>query len=276
LSRVDVEARVEFTLPARAENVPLVRHALAGLADALEMEASVVADLKTVVTEACTNVVIHAYDPDNIGPMEVEAWPEDGCLLVAVRDYGHGIRPLADVEQQSLRLGLPLIAALTHSFEVRGEVDRGTEVRMKIPISEGGPPPIERPTDLDRLDETRIGIGVGEALAPVLSRVISMFATRADFSVDRLSDAVLLSDAISAGGRDGFPDGTARIVVSEEEDLFEVRVGPLVEGGGERLLDLMRIPELGVSLETLADEVRVDDSPDGEVLVVRIAATTAA
>jgi serine/threonine-protein kinase RsbW len=272
---VDVEARVEFTLPARADNVPLVRHALAGLAEALEMDASVVADLKTVVTEACTNVVLHAYDPESVGPMEVEAWPEDGCLLVAVRDYGHGIRPLADVEQQSLRLGLPLIAALTHSFEVRGEVDRGTEVRMKVPISEAGPPSIERPADLDRLDETRIGIGVGEALAPVLSRVISMFATRADFSVDRLSDAVLLSDAISAGGRDGFPDGTARIAVSEDEDQFEVRVGPLVEGGGERLLDLMRIPELGVSLETLADEVRVDDSPDGELLVVRIAAAAA-
>jgi serine/threonine-protein kinase RsbW len=273
---VDVEARVEFALPARADNVPLVRHALAGLAEALEMDASVVADLKTVVTEACTNVVLHAYDPESVGPMEVEAWPEDGCLLVAVRDYGHGIRPLADVEQQSLRLGLPLIAALTQSFEVRGEVDRGTEVRMKIPISEAGPPPIERPADLERLEETRIGIGVGEALAPVLSRVISMFATRADFSVDRLSDAVLLSDAISAGGRDGFPDGTARIAVSEDEDQFEVRVGPLAEGGGERLLDLMRIPELGASLETLADEVRVDHPPDGEVLVVRIAAAAAA
>jgi serine/threonine-protein kinase RsbW len=273
---VDVEARVEFSLPARAENVPLVRHALAGLAEALEMDPSVVADLKTVVTEACTNVVVHAYDPDDVGPMEVEAWPENGCLLVAVRDYGQGIRPLADVEQQSLRLGLPLIAALTQSFEVRGEVDRGTEVRMKVPISEDSTSQIERPADLGQLDETRIGIGVGEAFAPVLSRVISMFATRADFSVDRLSDAVLLSDAISAGGRDGFPDGTARIAVSEEDDLFEVRVGPLVDGGGERLLDVMRIPELGASLETLADEVRVDGSPEGEVLVVRIAASAAA
>ena len=33
------EARVEFSLPARAENVSLVRHALAGLAEALEMES---------------------------------------------------------------------------------------------------------------------------------------------------------------------------------------------------------------------------------------------
>jgi hypothetical protein len=98
-----------------------------------------------------------------------------------------------------------------------------------------------------------------------------MFATRADFSVDRLSDAVLLSDAISAGDPETFPDRTARIAVSEEDGLFEVRVGPLGEGAGERLLRGMRIPELGASLEALADEVRVDRSNEGEVLVVRIA-----
>ena len=40
--------------------------------------------------------------------------------MVTVRDYGAGIRPLADVEQRSLRLGLPLIAALTESFELTG------------------------------------------------------------------------------------------------------------------------------------------------------------
>ena len=59
---MEAEARVEFSLPARAENVPLVRHALAGLAEALEMDPAEVADLKTVVTEACMNVVVHAYE----------------------------------------------------------------------------------------------------------------------------------------------------------------------------------------------------------------------
>ena len=142
---------------------------------------------------------------------------------------------------------------------------------MKVPISANGAsrePPAAAP---EREYEMRIDIGVGTALAPVLSRVISMFATRADFSVDRLSDAVLLSDAISAGDPESFPGGTARIAVSEEDGEFEVRVGPLGDGGGERLLHGMRIPELGASLETLADEVRVDHSSEGEVLVVRIA-----
>ena len=74
---MEPEARVEFSLPALAANVPLVRHALAGLAEALEMEPPEVADLKTVVTEACMNVVVHAYDDGERGLLEVDAWPED-------------------------------------------------------------------------------------------------------------------------------------------------------------------------------------------------------
>ena len=127
---MEAEARVEFSLPALAENVSLIRHALAGLAEALEMEPAEIADLKTVVTEACMNVVTHAYAIDETGLLEVDAWPEDGCLAVTVRDFGSGIRPLADIEHRSLRLGLPLIAALTKSFELSGAPGRGTEVTM--------------------------------------------------------------------------------------------------------------------------------------------------
>ena len=261
-------AKVEFSLPAAAANVPLVRHALSGLAEAIEMEPAEVADLKTVVTEACMNVVAHAYDDDEAGVLEVHAWPEDGCLVVSVRDYGAGIRPLADVEHRSLRLGLPLIAALTRSFEISGAPGHGTEVRMWIPLARQ----LEwrRPRDPEAIDETRIALPAGELLGPILSRVISMFATRADFSVDELSDAVLLSDAISANGELSFPDGTARLAVSEEQGSFEVRVGPLEPGAARRLLDGMRMPSFDASLESLADEVRIDAVDDGELLAIRI------
>ena len=260
------DAKVEFSVPAQAGNVPLIRHALAGLAEALEMGPSEVADLKTVVTEACMNVVVHAYEDGENGVLEVDAWQEGDCLAVSVRDYGAGIRPLADVEHRSLRLGLPLIAALTRSFLIEGSPGHGTEVRMLIPFAPSGNGSIPAP----EADEARITLPAGELLAPILSRVISMFATRADFSVDELSDAVLLSDAISAGDRDRFPGGTARLAVLEDGDSFELRVGPLAEGGGRRLLDGMRIPSLDASLETLADEVRIDEGEEGEVLAIRL------
>jgi anti-sigma regulatory factor (Ser/Thr protein kinase) len=62
---------VVLTMPARAEGVGVVRQALAGMADALDFEASTLADMKMAVTEACTNVVVHAYQADS-GMLEVE------------------------------------------------------------------------------------------------------------------------------------------------------------------------------------------------------------
>ena len=138
---------------------------------------------------------------------------------------------------------------------------------MKVPLAPTGKARAPIP---EVVDETRIKLPAGELLAPILSRVISMFATRADFSVDELSDAVLLSDAISAGARAGFPDGTARLAVTEQAGSFELRVGPLGDGGGQRLLDGMRIPSLDASLEALADEIRVEESEAGELLAIRI------
>ena len=263
------ERSVQLTVPARAENVAVVRHAFAGLAAAMEMDPETIADLKTIVTEACMNVVVHAYEGEE-GPLEVRAWPENGDLVVNVRDYGNGVRPLVDARRESLRLGLPLIAALSASFEISGAAGRGTQVTMRVPLETNGPLP-EASAPVEMVDETQLRVPAGDLVAPVLSRVVAMFAARADFSVDRLSDAILLSDAISANGPDEFPNGTAQIAIAEEDGAFVVHVGPLESGAAQRLLDGMRIPELDASLEGLADEIRVDDGEDGERLVMRIA-----
>jgi serine/threonine-protein kinase RsbW len=229
-----------------------------------------VADLKTVVTEACTNVVVHAYEDGQTGPLMVSAAPDGDAILVTVKDFGQGIRPLADVEQRSLRLGLPLIAALSRGFEVEARTGGGTTVRMTMPMTSNGAPHAEAEPHLDG-DEMRIDIDTGAALAPVLSRIISMFATRADFSVDRLSDAVLISDALSAGARASFAGGTVRIFVTEEAGSFAIRIGPLESGGAKALLEGLRIPQLDASLEALAEEVGIEEGEDGEYLALRIA-----
>ncbi len=123
-----------MSLPARAENVAVVRHAIAGLAERIGMDEAATADLKTVVTEACMNVVVHAYPADRPGLLEVEAVPELGGLTVAVRDFGTGISPRPAVDRPSLRIGLALIAALSSSFEIRGGIEQGTEIRMHLPL----------------------------------------------------------------------------------------------------------------------------------------------
>jgi len=259
---------LQLVLPARAEDVAVVRHAVAGLAEALEMDAGQVADLKTVVTEACMNTVVHAYDGEP-GPMEVEAYREDGALVVAVRDRGAGIRPRVDVSRDSLRMGLPLIAALSTNFEISGGLGRGTVVTMRLALVPTGAEPAAA-TEGEVSEGASMSMPAGELVGAVLSRIISIFAVRANFSVDRLSDAVLLADAISAQAADHFPDGTTRVVVDEDEGAVTVRVGPLVDGAGERLLERMRIPEIDASLEGLADSVNVERDGEEEHLVLEI------
>ncbi len=122
-------SEVRLTMPARPEGVGVVRQALAGMADALDFDAAVLADMKMAVTEACTNVVVHAYD--DAGELEVEMTADELGLTILVRDQGTGIRPHpARSETPALGLGLPLIAALSDAFELRGGVGEGTEVRM--------------------------------------------------------------------------------------------------------------------------------------------------
>lgn len=118
---------LELRLLARPENVAVVRHALGGLGEALDVEEQALADIKLAVTEACTNVVIHAYSGDD-GPLEIDALLEKRRLTVIVRDRGRGIVPRPD--SPGLGLGLPLIATLAESLELGKDDEESTEVRM--------------------------------------------------------------------------------------------------------------------------------------------------
>src|ERR1044072_2647165 len=128
---------LQMVLRGKAENVAVIRHALAGLAEEIGMDEPGLADLKTVVTEACMNVVVHAY-PDSSGPLFDEAKPDEEGLTVVGRDEGRGIKPQADNDRDSLRLGLSLIAALSSSFSISGGLDLGTEITMRVPLRGGG------------------------------------------------------------------------------------------------------------------------------------------
>jgi anti-sigma regulatory factor (Ser/Thr protein kinase) len=124
-----IPPEVLLIMPARPEGVGVVRQALAGVADALDFDATVLADMKMAVTEACTNVVVHAYDQE--GMLEVEMLAAEDGLTIVVRDHGSGIQPRpARSGAPALGLGLPLIAALSDAFELRGSSGAGTEVRM--------------------------------------------------------------------------------------------------------------------------------------------------
>ena len=126
---------LELTVPARAENVGVVRHALGGLAEVLNVDDQALSDIRLAVTEACTNVVVHAY-PERDGPLHVSALLDgEERLTVIVRDEGRGIVPRPD--SPGLGLGLPLIATLTEALELSTDEEEHTEVRMIFRLAAG-------------------------------------------------------------------------------------------------------------------------------------------
>jgi serine/threonine-protein kinase RsbW len=124
---------LELTLPSRPENVAVVRHALGGFGDAFDLADQALADVKLAVTEACTNVVVHAY-PDGEGPLGVSAWVRDDRLTVVVHDEGRGMLPRPD--SPGLGLGLPLIATLAETLELGTGTEERTEVRMTFLLAD--------------------------------------------------------------------------------------------------------------------------------------------
>lgn len=121
------EVSVRLVVPARAENVALVRHALGGVGSALRLDAERLSAIRLAVTEACTNVVRHAYR-EGLGPMEVDVRTGERSLEVEVRDRGMGIAPRP--AEGSLGLGLPLIAALADRLRIARERDGANVVSM--------------------------------------------------------------------------------------------------------------------------------------------------
>jgi len=123
---------LELTVPARAENVSVVRHVLGALGDALAVEGDILHDVRLAVSEACANVVVHAY-AETDGLLEVSVRPTpDRMLEIVVRDHGRGMGPRTD--SPGLGVGLPLIAALTTALEIGTASDGATEVRMTFAL----------------------------------------------------------------------------------------------------------------------------------------------
>ena len=124
------KAGLRLTLPARPESVGVVRQALGGVGSALDLDEERLTSVQLAVTEACTNVVRHAYG-DEPGPIEVVVRAGVGRLEVDVRDHGRGITPRP--REGSLGLGLPLIAALTERFLIARDREGATVLSMAFP-----------------------------------------------------------------------------------------------------------------------------------------------
>jgi anti-sigma regulatory factor (Ser/Thr protein kinase) len=94
-------------------------------------DRAVLSDIALAITEATTNVVLHAYrDRDEPGIVEIKAEDHADHVCIYVLDEGTGLAPRVD--SPGLGLGLGLIAQVADSADVRAPETGGTEVVMRF------------------------------------------------------------------------------------------------------------------------------------------------
>jgi serine/threonine-protein kinase RsbW len=270
-------------LANRPENVLLVRQALTGAASSLELNAIELNDLNTAVTEACNNVVLHAYDGGE-GPLEVELYALADGVAVVVSDRGVGFGALSeddgeDDEELPSGLGVHVMQALSRYLQFAPRTGGGTEVRMEFdaPLATQLALPADEAGELSSPTHGDVASGNVELrLAPnalaraVLPRVLSALAARAYFSVDRISDVEIVADVLAAKSQESLSASHLDVGVTIAPRDLRLRLGPLHSGAGESLL-AAAADGLSPVIERLTDEQHsVSGSGSAETLELRL------
>jgi hypothetical protein len=110
----------------------------------------------------------------------------------------------------------------------------------------------------------RVRLIDGPLLAPVLWRVVSMVLARADWSLDRLDDALLVCDALCAHAPTYASNEHVTFSIEANERDAELRVLDLVQGGAAALVADTVLPVAGNLLECIAQRVSVEACNRGE------------
>ena len=133
--------RLEF--PSQSVNEAFARGAVACFAAQLDPTLEEVGDIKTVVSEAVTNAIVHAY-PDTIGKVLVKARILDkNCLEIVVRDWGRGIPDIDRARQPMFTtggadrsgMGFTIMESFMDSLKVRSVPGKGTTVTLRRQIA---------------------------------------------------------------------------------------------------------------------------------------------
>jgi serine/threonine-protein kinase RsbW len=117
-------------------------------------------------------------------------------------------------------------------------------------------------------NEAVVRIRSGPLVAAVLGRVVGMLAARAQCPIDRLDDAILLTDAVAAHARDSH----VCVVVAADDERLELRVSDLRPDGAQQLLADGDLPGVGNVFDRVADDVHAGTmaNGDGGELILRL------
>ena len=137
------ENYMTLEFPSRSSNEAFARSAVACFAAQLDPTLEEVNDVKTAVSEAVTNAIVHAY-PDRIGKIVMRlALLEDHALEIVVKDWGVGIEDVEKAReplfttgtQERAGMGFTIMESFMDAVKVRSTPGKGTVVTLRRRVS---------------------------------------------------------------------------------------------------------------------------------------------
>ena len=141
MTRAENYVTVEFL--SRSSNEAFARIAAAGFAAPLDPTLDELGDIKTAVSEAVTNAIVHAY-PDRLGKVVMKLkLLKDGVLEITIRDWGRGIENVEQARRpmyttggsERSGMGFTIMESFMDRLVVRSVPGKGTTVQMRKRIA---------------------------------------------------------------------------------------------------------------------------------------------
>ncbi|MBE6989355.1 MAG: anti-sigma F factor [Ruminococcaceae bacterium] len=138
-----MENYVKIEFLSRSSNESFARVAAAGFAVQMDPTLDELGDIKTAVSEAVTNAIVHAY-PDSLGKIMLRLRLMEGNVLeLTIRDWGRGIEDVEQARQplfttggaERSGMGFTIMESFMDKLSVKSVPGRGTTVTMRKRIA---------------------------------------------------------------------------------------------------------------------------------------------
>ncbi len=137
-----IKDEIKIVIPSRSRNESFARVAVGAFVARLDPTLEEMNDIKTAVSEAVTNCIVHAYR-DTIGLIYITVSAEGDTVKIKIKDRGCGIPDIEKAREplfttggeERAGLGFAVMESFTDSLKVRSAVGKGTTVTMQKKIS---------------------------------------------------------------------------------------------------------------------------------------------
>ncbi|QED50165.1 anti-sigma F factor [Cytobacillus dafuensis] len=136
------EMHIQFS--ALSQNESFARVTVAAFITQLDPTMDELTEIKTVVSEAVTNAIIHGYEQNPNGMVYISVKMDDGFIDMSIRDEGLGILDVEEARQplfttkpelERSGMGFTIMENFMDEIEIQSQPGKGTEIRLRKHLS---------------------------------------------------------------------------------------------------------------------------------------------